>query len=97
MVMNFYFFRVASVKGSLPLPHTVLEHGELAPPRVKEYEDLTEHVFDMLDRIGPKISHDPLAMAKIVRIGRMFFYEVKTKLINIILNFNFLRFRILFR
>lgn len=70
-----FYKRVASVKGSLSLPPVTLEHGDIAASCVENYQDLTTSVFDMLDVLGPRISLDPLLMAKIVRMGRMFFHE----------------------
>uniref|UniRef100_UPI00193A5896 THO complex subunit 2-like n=1 Tax=Styela clava TaxID=7725 RepID=UPI00193A5896 len=70
-----FYRRVASVKGSQALPPAKLKHGDIVTPSVKEYGDLTENVFDMLNRLGPRLACDPLLMAKIIRIGRMFFHE----------------------
>lgn len=64
------------MKGSLPIPDTALKYATTQPKKVEKYTDLTDGIFDMLDCIGPMLSLDPLLMAKMVRIGRMFFHEV---------------------
>jgi len=40
-----------------------------------EMEDLPVIVFDMLYQLGPGLHHDPVLMAKLLRLGRIFLKE----------------------
>ncbi|XP_044124914.1 THO complex subunit 2-like [Bufo gargarizans] len=51
-----------------------------APKPVECFEDLRRDVFSMLCFLGPYLSHDPILLAKIVRLGKSFMkaYEFQT-------------------
>ncbi|XP_063793311.1 THO complex subunit 2 isoform X1 [Pseudophryne corroboree] len=50
-------------------------HSQRAPKPVECFEDLRRDVFNMLCFLGPHLAHDPILLAKIVRLGKALMKE----------------------
>ncbi|KAG8553731.1 hypothetical protein GDO81_003527 [Engystomops pustulosus] len=53
-------------------------NSKKAPKPVECFEDLRRDVFSMLCFLGPHLSHDPILLAKIVRLGKAFMKEFQS-------------------
>ncbi|XP_040179868.1 THO complex subunit 2 [Rana temporaria] len=53
-------------------------HSPKAPKPVECFEDLRRDVFNMLCFLGPHLSHDPILLAKIVRLGKALMKEFQS-------------------
>ncbi|XP_072287393.1 THO complex subunit 2 [Pyxicephalus adspersus] len=52
--------------------------SQKAPKPVEYFEDLRRDVFNMLCFLGPHLSHDPILLAKIVRLGKALMKEFQS-------------------
>ncbi|KAM4663955.1 THO complex subunit 2 [Discoglossus pictus] len=61
-------------KGSRVVPL----QSKRAPKPVECFEDLRKDVFNMLCSLGPHLSHDPILLAKVVRLGKALMKEFQS-------------------
>ncbi|KAG9478503.1 THO complex subunit 2 isoform X2 [Eleutherodactylus coqui] len=57
---------------------TYFLNNKKAPKPAECFDDLRRDVFNMLCYLGPHLSHDPILLAKIVRLGKAFMKEFQT-------------------
>ncbi|XP_072285366.1 THO complex subunit 2-like [Pyxicephalus adspersus] len=69
--------RVGVPKGSKG-SHVSPLQCQKAPKPVELFEDLKRDVFSMLCFLGPHLSHDPILLAKIVRLGKALMKEFQS-------------------
>ncbi|KAM4695761.1 THO complex subunit 2 [Rhinophrynus dorsalis] len=54
-------------------------HSKRAPKPVEHFEDMRRDVFSMLCFLGPHLAHDPILLAKIVRLGKAWSKEFQAE------------------
>ncbi|KAE8584287.1 hypothetical protein XENTR_v10020899 [Xenopus tropicalis] len=54
-------------------------HSKKAPKPAETFEDLRRDAFTMLCYLGPHLSHDPILLAKIVRLGKALMKELQSE------------------
>lgn len=69
--------RVGVPKGARGSKVPVL-HNKKAPKPAECFEDLRKDVFNMLCSLGPYLSHDPILLAKVVRLGKALMKEFQS-------------------